>query len=402
MPVMTCKLRAWFLAVVAFLVMIAYLPGVMSVSIAGRWGVITLVGLPALLTWGVPRASLGSFLVLSLFGWVLLSFAWTTSSWDTLGSALHWAALFGLGLVASRLENRNWIWVAAALGVSVSLPFVLLQADGYALVWTLAPAGLPGGNAGLFLTTNVLAEVSTVAFVLMICQRRLLLAVAPAICAVLSGRAEVYLMLATVLLLSWQPTRKHFGFVLIGAMLLFVTLAAYNLVGPSMEMRMKIWGLTIAGSTFLGSGLGTFGTTFYPTHGFAHNELLQLIFELGIGVTFAVGLIAYALFNPSRHNFPDKLALAALLASGTVWGPLQDPATALLVSLLVGGLVGDRYRAEWTATVQRVHYTLSFARQQGFAPTKIRKTDMDYVMVAARSEYPLGGRPVASDVQPVR
>lgn len=398
MPVLNVRMRAWLLCCVVFLAMIGYLPDIMSSSTAGRWAVTTVVGLPLFLTWGIPRWSLGSFLALLLFAWVGIGLTWSEVPWDTLGSILHWSALFGLGLAASRLEDRSQVWIAAALGVSISLPFVLLQVAGYSPVWSLVRAGYLG-NVGLFLTTNVIAEVSTVAFVLMLFQPRWLrlLAIAPGICAALSGRSEVLLMLATVGLIYWPTTRRYFVAIALGAALLFVVLAHYSLIGPSMTIRLQVWSLIINNIDAWGAGLGTFATIFTGIN-FAHNELLQLIFELGIGATLAVGLVACALFNESSHNFPDKLALWALLASSTVWAPLQDPATALLVSLLVGGLLGDRYRASWVTAVKRGRNLRRSPRPYVFASEEIREATPNHSFLATRPQSTLGARTMASDV----
>src|SRR5581483_7099433 len=156
-------------------------------------------------------------------------------------------------------------WIALAVGISVSLPFVLLQTLGHMPVDSVAVVGLPG-NVGLFYTSNVLAEVSTVAFSLMVVRGRYLLAALVLVCALLSGRWEVYLMLAAAGV-AWPRTSKV---TLIALWCLAVTFCTATLLGweipasirASMGERFQVWTDTVHYMDWLGAGFGTYGTVF--------------------------------------------------------------------------------------------------------------------------------------------
>jgi hypothetical protein len=338
-----------------------------------------MVGLPALLMSGSPRGGVVSGFYAVLLAWVGVSLLWTVSPWDTAGSLLHWLALLGVGILASRIDARGKIWVGVALGVSVSLPFVLLQVLGYSPVRSLASVGFPG-NAGLYLTDNVLAEVAVVAVVLMGTQRRWGLVVAPALCALLSGRSEVLLMLLAAGLV-WTATRRYaFAALLIGAgLLLAVLLAGYDPWPDSMHTRFQIWSVVVSNLSILGAGFGTFGTLL-PVYGFAHNEPLQLMFELGVGSILVFGVVGYVFIR--APNAGDKAALAALAASGLVWAPLQDPSTSFLFVLLVGTLFGDIRRLDWVAALQRAYRVRGAPRSGSYSSRKVRPSRAGSLVVA--------------------
>jgi hypothetical protein len=383
MLVTYASLRAWLLPATAFLLMIGYLPGVVSVSTAGRWGLITLVGLPALLTLGTPRGVANISCAIALF-WVGLSFLWTVSPLDTAESLLHWLALLGIGVLASRTDARGRTEVAIALGVSVSLPFVILQALGFAPVWSLVSVGFPG-RAGLFLTDNVLAEVATVASILMLVRRRWVLAVAPALCAIISGRSEVLLMLiaAGIVLPNTRRAVLYLVLWLVSSILTIIYMDQVATYPESVLVRLQIWDVTVQNLSILGAGLGTFGTLL-PNYGFAHNEPLQLMFELGIGSVPVFGVVTYAFLRAPHRD--SKLPLGALVASGLVWSPLQDPSTSFLFVFLVGNLLGDIRRLSWVEALQRAYNVRGAPRPRSQSSGKVRAASVCGQTLAARSQ----------------
>lgn len=347
--------------------MVAYIPGVMSSSVAGRWSVIVVVGLSALLRtalrlrWTFVALCGGSLLV-----WGFASLVWALSPWDTLGALLHWASLVGLAVLVARLEDASGVWQALALGVLVSLPFTIAQAFGYTPVWSLTRIGMPG-NVGLFLTSNVLTELAIPLAILMITQRRWWCVAGLSVPALLSGRAETFLMFGVVgAIFGWSSRgvlrRQHWLVVviLLGACLALALddlLIVRGLSVSALESqlynsahdRLLIWEETLKHMTVLGYGLGSYQTAF-PAFSFAHNDLLQFTFELGIGVVPLIGIIAYALLTAGHGA--ERLALVALLASSLIWAPTNDPATALVLCLLVGHLCGARHRARFVESLR--------------------------------------------------
>lgn len=363
----------YLLTALLFGIAVAYVPGVLSVGIVGRWALITVVGLPALLiavehfNWSLFETRVGVFLL----AWVGLSLTWSVSPWDTLGSGLHWLALAGLFVLAASSRDLTSVWVAFALGVSVSLPFVILQSLGYEPVWSYVHMGF-SGIGGLFLGSNTLAEASTLALILVLAQGRWVWGVAPALCAVMSGRKEVAFMLAAAgilwLVLEHKPLRKiqdnsaaawlgiltfvgvmiTSGLITTVAVLVALKLGVASDTTPAAEVwlsssvqRIDIWADTLSKLSLFGTGLGTYGLVF-PLYSFAHDDALQLEFELGIGSLPFFWVIGNA-FRAEVTR--ERVALAALCASALVWAPLQDPTTAAIAVVLTGYCCGVCIRA---------------------------------------------------------
>jgi hypothetical protein len=401
-----------------FALAVAYVPGVLSIGTVGRWALITIVGLPVLLVaavewfdWSRFETKLGVF----LFAWIGASLFWSASPWDTLGLGLHWMALAGLFILAARSPDLTRTWIALALGITVSLPFVILQSFGYEPVWSYVHMGF-SGIGGLFMGSNTLAEASTLALLLVLARGRWVYGLAPALCAVLSGRKEVVFMLAVAGVLWFVLERKRLwkiqdnsaaawliGITAVAAAInsgMLTTLStliamkfggtldtstAAMLTSSSVE-RLHIWADTTAKLSILGSGLGTYGLAF-PNYYFAHDDALQLEFELGIGALAFFWIIGDA-FRATVTR--ERVALAAFCASALVWAPLQDPTTATLAVVVAGFCCGERARISAAKPDGRTS-DLSGAESPTHAPAAALRPLMgDNAVVPARPECSVG------------
>ncbi len=110
------------------------------------------------------KFNLPAKLLTMLLGWMVLGLLWSVSPWDTLGCIVHWSALGVLFLWAMQQRDLTTMWIAFILGVTVSVPFVLLQNFGYHPVQDLARFGFEP-LAGLFLLNNLVAELGALAVI---------------------------------------------------------------------------------------------------------------------------------------------------------------------------------------------------------------------------------------------
>ena len=107
--------------------------------------------------------------------------------------------------------------------------------------------------------------------------------------------------------------------------------------------RLDMWHDTLAGLTTWGNGIGSFYSAFpkyatltsdlyQPAH--AHNDLLELAFELGIIPAVVAALLVLAL--AWRANFKEQMLLIALGIMSMVGFPLHSPSTVFVFGIVAG------------------------------------------------------------------
>lgn len=119
--------------------------------------------------------------------------------------------------------------------------------------------------------------------------------------------------------------------------------------------RLGVWQETLNHLTLLGSGFGSFFETYWswPTHintnanfsraQHAYNDVLELIFELGIGTTPLWVLLILAWEGTDERA---KLVLVTFAALGLTFFPLFIPVLGHLAAFSVGQLVASRHPKE--------------------------------------------------------
>jgi hypothetical protein len=330
------------LPILTFAVMTAYLPYTVSAASAGRWAVLT-AGVPLLLLTRIPVPSpqlkrvgwLGAALLL----YICLSFLWTYEPLDTFYRLVQLLVIAGAFILGSCQQNIRMVALAFIAGAGVSLPFAIAQYFGYQPVETVSFQGGEWLPVGLFLTKNALGEVAAIALVLSIAFRFYYLAFIPVTLLALSHSREAFFMLAvSSVAYLWQyKLWRSLALVLCGSVIAFVTYAQPTTVIGRLDIILH----TLSNVTLLGWGLGTYGTLF-PGYEFAHNEFVQLIFELGLGSLFVFGIIGYGIAAIPQDRTSGSV-LAAVLASALVWAPFANPATAFIFAVVLGHLCALRY-----------------------------------------------------------
>lgn len=126
-------------------------------------------------------------------------------------------------------------------------------------------------------------------------------------------------------------TRRPLVILLLALAIAFIVT---NHPSPSDLQRLEIWRVAFANLTLFGHGLGSFWTVFVlsPSHEpfwaqYAHNDYLQLAFELGILAIPLYALAAWGAFQSQAQSWP---VLIAFLFAATFSMPIHLPLAALI------------------------------------------------------------------------
>lgn len=191
-----------------------------------------------------------------------------------------------------------------------------------------------------------------------------LIAVGPALATMLlSGSRGGFIGLATMFAVRLMADLKgRAKVVALGVFLACIVGTAYTLTNlqgrEASAQRLDIYRDTYDGLTFFGRGIGQYRAT-VPEKGHrlaarnlnsehAHNDFLEIAFELGIpGVVLFAWLVATALYG-ARSDEPAAYAMGSLLVAGLFGFPLYEPVAAFLFAVVAGHLcaVGARVRNE--------------------------------------------------------
>lgn len=326
----------------AFLVTVTYLPWAGGFTYP-RWSLIALA-VPVLWFFNPGRVTTAHVLGLAFLAYCALSLTWAFNFGD---GAIQFGRMVLLALVfciAAAQKDLSEMWIGAGLGVALNSAIVLAQYfDGWSgIAQAVAPAGT-------FFNKNIMAETAAVVFAgclgLRGTWRWLALGALPAI-GLCQARGVWAGLTAALIVLIW-PKNKFAALALSGCC--FLAICYFWAAGYTMTQRVQIWQDTIDGLTIWGRGIGSYWAT-YPEFATridplalrpenAHNDLLQLIYEVG-PATIAICWILWLAFRgpPKAEHY----ALIVFLVAGLVGFPLYMPATAFLAAAALGYLVGTR------------------------------------------------------------
>lgn len=335
--------------ITAFLVAVAFYRGIHDVAAMPKWVALGFlvplvlikinVRMTALHYWGAALVILST-----------VSLLWTEIVYDGVYEIWHLLLLAGVFLIAAELDSIEWPLMAFTLGTGVSGIVAILQVFGIFWIETLHN----GYASGLFLNQNFMAEACAAAIVIAASRKWWPLVVMNAPGVVFVGaRGAILGLMAAAFVWLWQRNRRS-SFVLV--MLLAVTMAGLTFykrgdnIG-SVNERLAIWADTWDGVTFFGHGIGSFFTQ-YPVKAtridvalnrseYAHNEALNILFELGLPGLVVVSGFVWVLW--ARAGIDERMVLACLGAIALVGFPLRLPATAFCFALVAGG-VCSRWR----------------------------------------------------------
>lgn len=317
----------------AFLIMTVYIPGHIGFVMPTSWAVM-LLGAPLLL---LNRST--QFTPIHLLGFIFVAYAAISLLWAPSG---YWGfvqilAMAGIFALASTEDFKiEPIVKGLALGLLVSDQVFFLQLFGFNGVTNTTPLG-----SGLFVNSNIFAEVSALILVLILINRMWIYSIVTLPGLYMSSRAVVLGLAGAAIIWIWRKSKLAVGAILISS--LFMIWATSLIHNGSISHRLGIWHDMLIAFNVFGNGIGSFEYLF-PIYNVsidptanrvlqAHNEPLQVIFELGY-----VGFIVFS--SMIILNWNDKYAswLVCFLIISCFGFPLHIAATAFMFAVVMGHL----------------------------------------------------------------
>lgn len=269
------------------------------------------------------------------------SLAWSPDPMVGLGLWWQFALLFTVAWLAP--DDMRPVYFAIGCGLAINSVVVAFQIEGF------QPINHVAGQvaSGLFFNKNYQNLFVALGVIGLLSTRQFLLAVIAALpLPILPLSRDPIVALAAAgagALRGWWRVAAIAG----GAVLL-VALVGYSGRVLANVQRLQTWADAASHLSVFGHGLGSFRWA-YPEMEYAHNDALQIAYELGIpGLVAGVSGSAYILWSgPSA----ERMIVLAFLVEGLFDFPLYQPATGFLAALAAGhvvrarcGLCGDRYR----------------------------------------------------------
>lgn len=323
-----------------FLASSLYWPGIAGAASTPRWAIL-FVTVPWMLT---PRRVSAAHVAGILFiAWASLTLAWSPATLDGINAIVILLLLAGCFCLGSQTVSLRPLIIGAALGLTVSSTFAVLQWLDFHPVRDDAF----GGPSGLFVNGNYMAEAAALVVVGVVAERLwwLLPGLMPAL---LLPHARGALVGLTVALLVLCRSKIEVVIAVVSALILGAVWTAFHIDGQIAE-RFEMWDVTIRNVNLFGHGIGSFWTAYAdldpsavvttsPHH--PHNELLFIAFEMGV-----VGLILALAFCTTLAGPLDtpRLILITLAVESCFAFPTHTPTTAFLGMVAAGHTVRNRY-----------------------------------------------------------
>jgi hypothetical protein len=343
------------------LIAVAFVPWWSGSAISLRWILIALGSTVALWLPIKARAEHwvgGAFLIFAA-----VSLAWSDGPYDGINELAKLCFLAGIFLIGQNFTSIRSVYIGLALGFAVNSAIVIAQ--WYGLQWVpqiVAPSGLFGNK-------NYLAESAAMLLLALIASRLwwFIPGVLPSVFLPWS-RGAIAGLIAGFVVWVWTKSKTAAVILALCVMLGSGILYQQGYGVSSIGERMLIYKSTIAGMTWTGSGIGSFFVRF-PTHApefnffvtrpvHAHNDILELTYELGPGILFYLAFLTLALSGPFGA---EKLMLIAFLMEGCFAFPLHMPVTAFMAALATGNLCRDRVSLRRLFVARRAAIRLSLA-----------------------------------------
>lgn len=336
-----------------FTVMTAFVPGVIGATVNTAWAVMWLVAPFLLLKCKI------NVTIIHILGLLFLSYAALTLLWAPHGllELMQMLALASVFVWGYSLKDLRSVTIGLSIGLAISSTIAIMQ---YLKIDLPIVTALGGKPAGLFINSNIYAEVSGMILVLILINKLYWYIPVTFVGLTVTSRAVSIALGFSLAMFVWSKSKLLSVFIIISSWLIALKLSDAVVYGggkiadtladgvsanvSSLNVRLHMWYDMLVGFKIFGNGIGSFVYLFpeYNKHldtsvtlaEYAHNDLLQLIFELGIGAIPLV-LIATILL---KVNDEYRNALTYFIIIGCFGFPLHIPATGFMVALVAAQL----------------------------------------------------------------
>lgn len=326
--------------VLVLAVCLACAPGLDNFAMGPKWAVVG-IGVPLLLYWARPHWPACRIMALGLL-WAALTFQWAPHHFSAGWGLWQMVLLAGAFALGTSLRNLNWLTLGLCAGIGVNSTFVIAELLGWSPFPPVAPP------AGLFANRGVLAGIAVLAIILALSTRKWWFWAGICLPSLLFTHSRAATLGLAVAGSLWAARKGRVWWILAGWTGLFLAYGLWK--GDALRFdtaighRLAIWVDLLPGMALFGQGIGQFEPLFPYLNlrldtlsgrmEFAHNDPLQLCFELGLGA----GLVLWGIFRPALCEHPAGYALVALFVISLFDFPLHLPHGILLAGLLAGHL----------------------------------------------------------------
>jgi hypothetical protein len=366
---------------IGFVAVLLVMPGIREYATASKWSFLAVaVALSVAFTKIRFPFTLGHCLGFWLLNWALLSLLWCPVWYDGLQGAAWLLIMAGAFILGGAAKDLRLFYLVTSLAfIPSALNMALFKFTGVYLSFGMFPAGGTLGNPNF--AGDAAAAIAASALGVISLRRFFprLIAVSPALATMLlSGcRGAIVAFFVMGLCRLWQHQR--FAVVLlclVGVAGVGATLNDQHR-RDAIVQRVIIYRDTIDGLTFFGRGIGQY-RAMVPEKGHrlstlslntehAHNDLLEIAFELGLpGIVLFAWLVTTALrAGPEPAHGPDPWVLGSLLVAGLFGFPLFEPVSSFLFAVVAGHLCAASGRVRNELDFGASHSSAGF---QGLAP----------------------------------
>ncbi len=324
-----------------FLLTILVIPGFPSGALVGRWGLLALCAAILLFKTELPKAAWAMLAYLAVMTW------WGPIWYEAVNIYIHAAFFVVLYCYGAQMTDLRKMAIGAGLGVTINSIAVVAQ---HFAGWSGIPEITPG--AGLYFNRNIAAEAAAMALALAVGYR--LWWLIPGILPTLAFGSRIPAVALGVAgaVAIYRYSKFYAALCILAPILIAVAWLQghgdvyYAGILDTLMQRLATWYDGAHGFTLLGQGLGSWIVNFplYQTHSNplelrwenAHNDVVQLLFELGVGGAVLVAAFAFRLAVSQRT--PEFFALLVFAVEGCFGFPLYQPVTGALAMVAAGFL----------------------------------------------------------------
>ncbi len=364
------------LVVLSFLISIAYWPGVSGGSTTPRWALLS-VFIPFLLMFNRVPLTVGHLCGIFFLAYAGVSIAWAPFLPFALNAYWQMILMAGAFALGSSLTSLRSVLIALGVGFALNGMFVIIQGIWWNPWHYLETPGNPNIVA-TFINGNLLAECTAITLIGLAAYRVWWLVPLQLPAIILpwtNGTPRAPIVAIAVAWIAWLWPRRPIiathiaGLLVIGGILV---IGGHN---DSVYQRYNFWVDTIKGiNTWWGHGIGSYYITFpeYSEHSNtlisrpenAHNDWLEYIYELGIGVVPLIYLLGIALRS---NKEPERLMLIGAITISAVGFALHMPAGQFLAALTAGCLCGSWLPLRYSLLRGRIRVREGIAAFKGCA-----------------------------------